>query len=332
MDDAGAWLASSCADLGLAVIVPGRQIHDRPWSHVVAYHLRGADRAHGRVWFKSNGIGTRHEPALILALSSLVPDLVPEVLAVDTGHAWSLTRDAGPTWRSAFGVADQWHLWEELLQRYAAALSLAAHRAALKATGIPERSPATLPGQAAEVVAELTRLGAGSGGLSTAGEEALTARLPAYGQGCRDLDAAGIPWSIQHDDLHSNNICWPGPGKDPATDSAAGSRIIDWGDASIGHPFGTLLATLRSIAYHGDCDVTDPRVQRVRDAYLEPFTTYAPRSELIALADVAQQVGAVTRALSWRAALIDASTEVHGEHDFPVRGWMQELLAGPQPH
>jgi hypothetical protein len=72
--------------------------------------------------------------------------------------------------------------------------------------------------------------------------------------------------------------------------------------------------------------VTDPRVQRVRDAYLEPFTTYAPRSELIALADVAQQVGAVTRALSWRAALAGASTEVHREHDFPVRGWMQELL------
>ncbi|HEX7538508.1 MAG TPA: hypothetical protein VF391_16080 [Dermatophilaceae bacterium] len=256
MDDAGAWVVSSCADLGLAVIVPGRQVHDRPWSHVVAYDLRYADRAHSRVWFKRNGIGTRHEPALILALGSLVPDLDPEVLAVDTGHAWSLTRDAGPTWRSAFGVADQWHLWEEILQRYAAAqLSLAARRASLKATGIPERSPATLPGQAAEVVAELTGLGAGSGGLSTAGAEALAARLPAYGQGCRDLDATGIPWSIQHDDLHSNNICGPGAGKDPATGSAPGSRIIDWGDASVGHPFGTLLATLRSLAFHGDCDV-----------------------------------------------------------------------------
>jgi len=162
------------------------------------------------------------------------------------------------------------------------------------------------------------------------------ARLTAYGQWCRDLDGAGIPWTIQHDDLHANNICGPGSESDPAVagpadgDNAAGSalgaRIIDWGDASLGHPFGTMLVTLRSIAHYGSCDIDDARVQRVRDAYLEPFTTYGPRSELVALVDVARRVGAVTRALSWRAGLIGSPAAVHREHDFPVRGWLEELL------
>jgi hypothetical protein len=321
-------VTGSCADLGLAVTSPGDRSHDQPWSYAVAYDIRESDGSQGRVWFKANGSGTHHEPALISALGSVIPALVPEVLAIDAERAWSLTRDAGPTWRSSLPVADHWPLWEDLLQRYAAAqLTLAAHRTRLLATGAPERSPATLPNQAADLVAELTLLGADSGGLSFSDSQALTARLPAYGQWCRDLDGSGMRLTIQHDDLHSNNICWPGSAADRLAGPAAGSRIIDWGDASVGHPFGTMLTALRSIAHHGGCEVDDPRVQRVRDAYLEAFKTYAPRSELIALSDVAVRVGAVTRALSWRAALIGSPTRVHRELDFPVRAWLLELLA-----
>ncbi|HEX7538509.1 MAG TPA: hypothetical protein VF391_16085 [Dermatophilaceae bacterium] len=38
----------------------------------------------------------------------------------------------------------------------------------------------------------------------------------------------------------------------------------------------------------------------------------------------------MTRALSWRAALMGTQTGVQREHDFPVRSWMQELLANPR--
>ena len=304
------------------------------------HEVRHADGAEGRVWFKANGIGTRHEPEILSALTSIVPDLVPDVLAIDATRAWSLTRDAGRTWRSAIPVSDHWPLWEDLLQRYAAAqIAIGADRTTLQTTGIPERSPATLPGQAAELVDELTLLGADgedgdesdAGGLSVADSDALTARLPAYGQWCRELDAGNIPWTIQHDDLHSNNICRAEPVRDRVGGPSAGSRIIDWGDASIGHPFGTMLVTLRSIAHYSGCEVDDPRIERVRDAYLEPFTAYAPRSDLIALVDVARQVSALTRALSWRAALIESPASVHRDYEFPVRGWLRELMAEPPP-
>jgi len=62
-----------------------------PWSRVAVYDVRHADGAEGRIWFKANGIGTRHEPELLSALTSIVPDLVPEVLAIDPARAWSLS-------------------------------------------------------------------------------------------------------------------------------------------------------------------------------------------------------------------------------------------------
>jgi len=43
--------------------------------------------------------------------------------------------------------------------------------------------------------------------------------------------------------------------------------------------------------------------------------------------NLARRVGAVTRALSWRAALLGTPEPAHGEYGFPLRGWMQELLA-----
>jgi hypothetical protein len=64
--------------------------------------------------------------------------------------------------------------------------------------------------QAADLIAELTRLGAGCRGLSAVGAETLAARLPLYGQWCRDLAGTGIPFTVQHDDLHWNNICLRG--------------------------------------------------------------------------------------------------------------------------
>ncbi|MHB1475563.1 MAG: hypothetical protein ACYCV4_18455, partial [Dermatophilaceae bacterium] len=73
MADATRWVTSSCRDLGLVVTSPGERTHDRPWSSAVVYDVREANGIDGRVWFKANGIGTRHEPKLLSVLGALVP-------------------------------------------------------------------------------------------------------------------------------------------------------------------------------------------------------------------------------------------------------------------
>ena len=321
VDEARAWVEDASAALGLKLTGEWEQPHCRPWSSAIRFETTG-----GRLWFKVNGPGTRFEPGLVALLGRLCPGLVPDVLATDPIRGWSLTRDAGPLLRSLVPADGLLPHWEALMPRYAEAqLGLAAHRDELLATGAREVSPSTSPAQARALLDELGGQPPEQGGLTAEQAALVEARLPEYDAWCAELAAAPVPDTIQHDDLHSANVCWPGQAVDGA-DEAASARIIDWGDASVGSPLGAMLVTLNSIAYHlgvfrEDGVIDDPRVLRVRDAYLEPFTTLAPRAELRRLVDLVRRTGCLTRALSYRAALTGEPVSAHEEHEFPVRNW-----------
>jgi hypothetical protein len=219
---------------------------------------------------------------------------------------------------------DLWPAWEGIVARYAdAQVRLADARPAVLAAGVAEVSSATVPELARELTAELAALPVDEGGLTPEQVDRLSAVLPALEAWCAELAALGVPDSVQHDDLHSGNVCWGG--------SVATARIIDWGDTVWGCPLGTMLGTLNSVAWHaglfGDEGRVDaPQVVRVRDAYLEPFTGYADRGDLVRGVDLARRTGRVGKALAYRAALTDQPVSAHAEREFPVRGWLLELL------
>jgi hypothetical protein len=48
-------------------------------------------------------------------------------------------------------------------------------------------------------------------------------------------------------------------------------RVLDWGDASISHPFASLLVTFRFLEQVTRLPAGDPWFARLRDAYLEPW-------------------------------------------------------------
>ena len=308
------WVAGECARDGIVLTGDRDQPHCRPWSSTISYETSA-----GRMWFKVNGPGTWHEPPLVAALSNLVPQLVPELVAVDLDRGWSLMRDAGPVIRSTTTPDELWSTWERVLVRYAdAQVKLATAVPVLLETGVPDLRPSKLPDAARGLAETLQGKPVAEGGLSESERDSLGARLPTYDDWCAELDRSGIPVSIQHDDLHSSNVCMDG--------SVEQARIIDWGDASVAHPLATMLCTLNSIAFHAECEIDDPLVRRVRDAYLEPFTTYADRAELVRYVDLARRTGCVSRAVSYVAALDGEPVSTHAEYDFPVRAWLLDLL------
>jgi len=322
VEEARAWIGEQLAPRGSRPTGEWEQSHVRVWSTTIRF-----ETTEGRVWFKVNARGTAYEAALVALLGQLRPGLAPEVLAYDDARAWSLTRDGGPALRSIAEPDALGRYWERLLPRYAEAqLFLAEHRLRLLTTGIPDRGPVQLPLEYRRLLDELAVRPAEDGGLTREEASALDSLLPSYDDRCAELSASPVPDSLQHDDPHSNNVCWPGE-----ADDLSSVRIIDWGDACVGHPFGTMLATLNSIAFHAgalreDRRMDDPHLLRIQDAYLEPFTGLGSREELLRWMELARSTGCLTRAMAWESALQDAPATVVARQEFPIRGWLLELL------
>jgi len=262
-----------------------------PWSVVLRVPTRD-----GVLWFKENVAPLAFEAAAVQLLAQRVPEHVPELVAVDVDRGWMLMRDAGTRLRDLSPSVDA---WLELLPLYSELLlAVAPDMDALVAAETPDRRVARIPALFRRVV------DAEAGALSSEETAALHEYALRVDAACAELAALGVPESIQHDDFHDGNV-FVRDGR---------YRVIDWGDACVSHPFATLRIPLEGIAEDTDWDVT-----RLRDAYLEPFTSFASRDELVRTFDAAWIVGGVTRALKWTPIVAAMPRPHEWEDAVPVR-------------
>ncbi|TCB92693.1 aminoglycoside phosphotransferase family protein [Micromonospora zingiberis] len=306
------WVTEALARTGRRVTGPVEP-RIRPWSLVWRVPTDA-----GAVWFKANSPGTRYEAGLLATLARLTPGRVLDPIAVDLDRGWAVLPDGGATLREVAGGESDPSRWERVLPEYAELQRVTvAHVDELLALGVPDHRPEVLPELFAQLLDDRAALLIGTpDGLTTETYDRLRGLLPAYAERCRWLAGSGVAPSIQHDDLHDGNVFV----------ASTGHRFFDWGDASVAHPFGTLLVTLRSIAYTTGRASTDPALVRLRDAYLEPWTDRFERDALRRMAGVAAWVTVVSRSLSWRRALATADP-TRAEYAAAVPGWLEELLA-----
>lgn len=301
--DAGlAWARGHLADGGLRVTGPVERVRATAWSVVYAIPT-----ATGRVWFKANGGEDLYEAALVQALATWAPRRVLTPLAVDADRSWMLLPDGGPPLRELDANLDL-RVWERFVGGYAQLQrEVTPHAGEMLALGVPDHRPEAMPAHFAAILDDPT--------VAIANEKRsqLRALKVEYADACARLAGAGPAPTIQHDDLHSNNVL-PLP---------AGDRFFDWGDACVAHPFATLLVALRTMAYTFELSPGDPAVLRFRDAYLEPWALGRDGPEL---AELASWTGMVGRALSWRRGLVAAGPAELAEYGDRVGGWLEELL------
>lgn len=222
-------------------------VHERPWATV--WRVPVAD---GAVWFKACGAEQAFEPRLTASLFARWPDRVAEVLDCDEERHWLLLRDAGRPVGALGNPPDAWlaalPAYAELQRGEAAyALDHLGH-------GVPDLRGETLPARFDELL---------RGDLPLAHEEIARLRgfASRFGELCRELGAAVIPNTIQHDDLHHKNL-YERDGR---------FRVLDWGDSSISHPFASLVVTFRFLEEVTKLLPDDPWFARLADAYLEPW-------------------------------------------------------------
>ena len=318
--DAG-WLAEATgwieSQVGDSLAGPIEQPHVYAWSTVLRVPTEDGD-----LWFKAVSPVHRFEAALSVELARLLPDRVGEIVGADAERGWLLMRDAGTRLRDLAPGPEQLAHWERLLPLYAELqLELAPRADELLRLGVPDETLAGLPGRLERLLREPDALLLGKpGGVGVEELGRLRLALPEVEAICDELAASGIAETLQHDDFHDGQV-FVEHGR---------YRFLDWGDSCVSHPFHTLAVTLRALAYRQGIEPGDAQLQRLRDAYLEPFARASGRNDLAAVADLALRTGTVARALAWHRYVSSRKPEERAEDADSVPYGLKLFLArGP---
>ncbi|MFD4540281.1 phosphotransferase [Streptomyces bauhiniae] len=268
-----AWVDAQLARHGMRLSGTPR-VRLRPWSVLMRIPVGRA----APVWFKANPPAGVFEGPLTAALARWLPEYVLRPLAVDAGRGWSLLPDGGPLFREMEATP---RAWEELLSGYARMQRALVPRVGdLGALGVPRL-------RVSEVPASFDRLRAGNSSLNPDQRDRLDALRTRLADWCAELDALGVPDSLDHADLHEGQLFHPGPGR---------FTYFDWGDAIVSHPFASLRIPAQRAAERYGPEV----LPRLRDAYLDPWTDLGlSAAELRRAAHLAWRLGALGRARAW---------------------------------
>jgi Phosphotransferase enzyme family len=271
--------------------------------------------AAGDLWFKAPAPDGAFEAGLTAFLARLRPGLVPELVAFDAERGWMLMRDHGTRLRSLIASTDDLHHWDALLPQYAELqIAAAAHAEELLALGVPDERLAGIEAHLRKLLDEPDFLLLGQPDALTEDEyQRMQAALPEVDALCRRLAGYGIAETVQHDDLNDGNVF-----------VRDGSYVVvDWGDSCISHPFHTMVVTLRSVAYRLDVDPGAPVLERLRDAYLEPF---GRPEELRPAFELAYRIGTLARALAWYEGVAARPPELRAPDVEAVAYGLQRFL------
>jgi aminoglycoside/choline kinase family phosphotransferase len=247
-------------------------VHDAPWSRVLRVPTADED-----LYLKQCAPVQAFEVPLTVALAARWPDRVPQVVAADTERAWLLLRDAGTRLRESGDLGTftrALELYGELQREEVA------HADEFLALGVPDVRLPTVAG-AYEPFFEDDR------GLERDEVARLRVFAPRFHELCAELEAFGLPDSIQHDDLHDGNVF--------VRDGRV--AIFDWGDSSVAHPLWSLVKPLRDAGDRG----LDP--EPLVAAFLAAWTAVESEARLRVALRVAVPVGIFAYALQLRRLL-----------------------------
>jgi hypothetical protein len=126
-----------------------------------------------------------------------------------------------------------------------------------------------------------------------------------------------VPAGVVHQEAHDGNV-FVRDGR---------PVFIDWAEASVTHPFLGPLLPLRFATERLGYEPGSREVERLRDAYLEPFTRFAPAPELRRAFAHAYLLAPIGRAQVWYRILGPLAHDVSAAYDDPLTAWL-EILGG----
>jgi hypothetical protein len=317
--EAHTWIRAEMNRLNLPLSGPIEQPHVRPWSTVMRF-----PSGNETLYFKATAEYEGYETAVTAALSRWQPGYGPEVLAADTERSWMLIRDIGVTLRTVLKENPDPRHWTAVLTRYARLQQEAIpHTAEFLNLGTPDRRLARLPGLLTEFLDDPEAILLDQpGGVTSAEREQFYAFIPRFACLCERLASLGIPETLDHNDLHDNNVFVSGTGH---------YTVGDWGDCCITHPFSTLTVVVLSTGWTLGWAKDGPEVAALRAAYLAEWETVTSRDVIQEAARLIPWVGLLNRALTWNQVLVGLPDAWRTQFGASGPGLLQELLKTQLP-
>jgi hypothetical protein len=283
---AAEWVAGQLDRLGIPP--EGDSVQLRAWER--SYLARLPTRE-GDIYFKALPPMFAHEIPLLLMLADRFPASFPTFLAADPTRRFMLMRDFGG---ARLDTVDNLERWDEALDTLASIqVALADNVEDLLILGCPDRRLDKISASVRPF------LDAGPSSLSmghtpfTPDELArLRLLIPRLEDGLATLSEYGIPPSLDHGDMWPQNII----------DRGDGFLYFDWSDSTVSHPFFSVFYIF------GHPDVRLPggpdAPARLRDAYLEPWQSYASMERLRAAFDLSMQLAPLHLALNYHLTIL----------------------------
>jgi hypothetical protein len=181
--------------------------------------------------------------------------------------------------------------WERLLAQFAQMqIESAGEADRLITLGVPDRRLARIPRLYQEIVADRETLDVGGPhGLSEEDWARAQALPPEVEALCAELTDCGLPNGLHHDDFGPGNALLGPDGN---------YSFFDWSDCAITMPLCSLFIPLRWARYVLNYD--DAALERMRDAYLEPWHGVVSSERLECALPRALRLAKLQRALTWR--------------------------------
>ena len=301
------WITDEIRRAGLKQMTEVEQLRSSQRSAILR-----AEANTGMVYFKAVPLMFGHEVPLTRKLAVLFPDLIPDVITVDTDNNRMLMKGSGENDLSA---SDDVDIWKSVLRSYARIqVEMTDQVEDLLDMGCPDRRLDILRSNIGNLLQDDAIMLMGSPrGLKSVEIEDLRSQASEYCDLCLRLGDFGVPYSLEHGDFAYWQIMLTG----------SGHSIIDWSDSSVSHPFFSVSFFLDELRF-GAPDQVQNRTQ-LRDAYLEAWTEFEPMDRLVNAFEMSRPLSALHHAGIYHSAILP-QIEAKWEWEGMVPYFLKKLL------
>ncbi len=306
---ASGWVEAQLERLNIKALAP--VVQTRAWALSCIMRL---ETSIGKVYFKAVPPFMTQEAVVMRELPRQHPELLPPLLATDVERGWMLMPDFGD---DLLLHTPDLSRWEEAL-RHCAQMQVAqvGHVPDWLARGCPDRRLPRMVALIEPLITVATQMFLGSPqGLSKAEIEGLHAIAMKLQLLCANLAGYSVPQTLIHGDLGGNIL-------------VQDDRYIffDWTDVCIAHPFFDMATIIETVFDESVIkNETDVRT-RLRDAYLEPWTTYETMPRLVHAFELSTSLGALHQAMSYMWILMNVAEDARWELEHGLVTWLRRLL------